>query len=259
MPRRKQYIGLRTEGLRGGAGNPSTTKLPVRTVFCRDTMPSISLTLRACAITSRCFRPIRRRKAKITRVATDMKPRPPIWIRHKITICPKSVHWVQVSKRDSPVTQVAEVAVNKAGRKPQDTPPREAAGRHSSPAPSKIMARNTTATTLVALMALGRFSTQNRYRIFRSGMARLLPQNILCHNTLLLYQAVSLLQPLILPKKRKKQGRSLAFAGNTFYINGANSRSRYCQIRKNPPLPVRYCSVTSRHAGNISRKSCSMV
>ena len=66
-----------------------------------------------------------------------------------------------MSNRDRPVTQVAEVAVNSAGRNPADTPFREAAGRFSSSAPSRIIAANTAAMTFVALRLLGRFFIQN--------------------------------------------------------------------------------------------------
>lgn len=41
-----------------------------------------------------------------------MKPIPPIWIRSKITICPKIDQYVPVSTTTNPVTQVALVAVN---------------------------------------------------------------------------------------------------------------------------------------------------
>jgi len=46
-----------------------------------------------------------------------MTPRPPTWIRHKITIFPKVVKKEPVSTTVSPVTQTAEVAVNKASIK----------------------------------------------------------------------------------------------------------------------------------------------
>ena len=57
---------------------PSTLKLPKSTIRCSLTMPLISPTLRACAMTSRCFKPIRRRRKNTTMVAADIKPRPPI-------------------------------------------------------------------------------------------------------------------------------------------------------------------------------------
>jgi hypothetical protein len=38
-------------------------------------------------------------------------PRPPIWMRRSMTICPNKDQWVPVSTTTSPVTHVAEVAV----------------------------------------------------------------------------------------------------------------------------------------------------
>ena len=52
------------------------------------------------------------------------------------------------------MTQVAEVAVNSAGRNGQGLPLREATGSISSPVPVKIMARKHTAISRVALMGL---------------------------------------------------------------------------------------------------------
>ena len=153
---RKPYAG-QNRAVRIKAPTASTLKLPTSTVFCSRTMPFMSETLRAWAITSRCFRPMRRRRKKITRVAADMKPKPPISIRHRITVCPKPLHCTQVSYSTRPVTQVAEVAVNSAGRKPQETPLREAAGRVSKHAPSRMIAAKVTAMILVGLMLLGRF------------------------------------------------------------------------------------------------------
>ena len=121
------------------------------------TTPAISLRLRAWAITIRCFKPMRLRRAKTTSVAADIKPRPPISMSPRITACPKPLHWVQVSYSTSPVTQVAEVAVNSAGRNPQDIPLRLAAGSVSSSVPTRIITAKVTAMILVGLRALGLF------------------------------------------------------------------------------------------------------
>ena len=51
----------------------------------------------------------------------------------------------------SPVTQVAEVAVNSAVRYPADFPLREAAGRESSSEPSRIIPINVSAITRLML------------------------------------------------------------------------------------------------------------
>ena len=44
-------------------------------------------------------------------------PRPPNWISTKMIICPKKVKCVPVSTTINPVTQTAEVEVNKASMK----------------------------------------------------------------------------------------------------------------------------------------------
>jgi len=46
-----------------------------------------------------------------------MRPRPPSWIRTRITICPKSVKEEPVSRTVRPVTQTAEVEVKRASIK----------------------------------------------------------------------------------------------------------------------------------------------
>ena len=58
----------------------------------------------------------------------------------------------------SPVTQVAEAAVNSEVRNPADCPEREAAGRESRNVPARMMPRNVKA--MIRLILTGR-------RIFR--------------------------------------------------------------------------------------------
>ena len=118
----------------------------------------MSDTLSAWAMTMRCFRPTFRRNRKNTSDAADIKPRPPISIRLMMTIWPKPLHWVQVSYSTRPVTQVAEVAVNRAGRKPQLTPERDAMGSVSRSAPSRMMSAKAMAMILVGLRALECFT-----------------------------------------------------------------------------------------------------
>ena len=79
-----------------------------------------------------------------------IKPRPPSWIIIMMMICPKRLHWTQVSTVMSPVTQVAEVAVNSASKKPTLIPLREAMGRVSSSAPSRMMHPKDAATLITA-------------------------------------------------------------------------------------------------------------
>ncbi len=77
----------------------------------------------------------------ITRMATVINPTPPTWIMARITSCPKSVQWVNVSYLISPVTQVAEVAVKKQSETGVPPGPLVAMGRASSMVPTRIMAR----------------------------------------------------------------------------------------------------------------------
>ena len=132
-------------------------RLPKRTSFCRRTTPRRSVRLIACAIIMRCFRPTFLRRRKIRNDAADMKPRPPISISARITACPKPVHCVQVSYKTRPVTQVADVAVNNAGRRPQLVPLLDAMGSISAAVPSKIITAKVIAMILVGLSAFERF------------------------------------------------------------------------------------------------------
>ena len=82
-----------------------------------------------------------------------MKPRPPTWIISRITSCPKRLHWVQVSRSTRPVTQVADVAVNREVMIPAERPEREAAGRFSSRVPTRIIPRKENAMIRLMLTA----------------------------------------------------------------------------------------------------------
>ena len=62
-----------------------------------------------------------------------------------MTACPKPLQYVPVSTRTSPVTQVADVAVNKLVRKSVGVPRFDAAGKQSSALPSRMIARKTSA------------------------------------------------------------------------------------------------------------------
>ena len=69
------------------------------------------------------------------------KPRPPICISSAITACPNTVQLVKVSATMSPVTQVAEVAVNRQSKN-DVLPLFEENGSHSSSVPARIIIRN---------------------------------------------------------------------------------------------------------------------
>ena len=63
----------------------SMAKVPMRAWRTTRTTPSMSLRLRVDTMISRSDRPIRRWRAKETRVMTVMKPRPPNWIMVRMT------------------------------------------------------------------------------------------------------------------------------------------------------------------------------
>ena len=160
----KPYFG-QNQQVRIRAPAASMHRLPMRTVRWSFTTPFISFSDSAWAMIIRCFKPTFRRNRKITNVAADIKPRPPISMSISSTAWPKPLHWLQVSNGVSPVTQVAEVAVNRAFKNAQELPSREAMGSISRPVPTQIMAKKITAINLVALMGLPRrfmFSASTR-------------------------------------------------------------------------------------------------
>ena len=57
----------------------------------------------------------------------------------KITPCPNGVHWVNVSYTTNPVTQVAEVAVNKQFKGEVTVPAFEDMGRVNKIVPTRII------------------------------------------------------------------------------------------------------------------------
>ena len=62
---------------------------------------------------------VRFRAIKMTMVDRVIIPNPPTWMRAKTVSCPVRLSAVPVSTTTSPVTQVAEVAVNKAFTNPR--------------------------------------------------------------------------------------------------------------------------------------------
>ena len=79
--------------------------------------------------------------ATLKNVIIVTNPSPPIWISSIITTCPNAVQLVKVSVTISPVTQVADTAVNRQSK--NGVPPLfDEIGSHSSSAPVSIIARN---------------------------------------------------------------------------------------------------------------------
>ena len=90
---------------------------------------------------------------------------------HRMTAWPKMLHWLQVSRSTRPVTQVADVAVNREVSNPAECLSREAAGRFSSSVPSRIIPRKAKAMRRLMLIP-GRLVRVNRFfrALFSSDM-----------------------------------------------------------------------------------------
>jgi hypothetical protein len=69
-----------------------------------------------------------------------------------MTICPKRLQVVAVSTTTNPVTQVAEVAVNKAFRKPMLSPLCTAKGSVSRRLPARIVKKKLKVISLAGLV-----------------------------------------------------------------------------------------------------------
>ena len=86
-----------------------------------------------------------------------MKPRPPIWIISRIIHWPNMLQCRPVSTTERPVTQVADVAVNRQVRKSVGVPAAEETGSVRIDAPVRITARN------ISTMICGGFILRSRY------------------------------------------------------------------------------------------------
>ena len=113
MPRRRPYWGTNRMAKRQ-APIPSKVRVMRRIKRSRRMIPPIwGAPMDSCR-RKRLASPIRFPAIWDKDTATVTTPIPPIWIRVRITSCPKSVQPVAVSRTISPVTQVAEVAVKNA-------------------------------------------------------------------------------------------------------------------------------------------------
>ena len=89
-------------------------------------------------ITHRSRRPIFRPEKMEMATAMVTTPMPPIWMSRRMTPWPKGDQNWAVSWTTRPVTQVAEVAVNRASRKEAPSPDWVETGRVSRQAPTRI-------------------------------------------------------------------------------------------------------------------------
>ena len=129
-------------GARSTAPIPSTRKEEVRMNFISLTTPPILWADMASCMVFLAKRPILLPERIARNPAMDTTPKPPIWIRIRITISPKSVQWVAVSWTTRPVTQVAEVLVKRASRKDVCSPALVENGRERRMVPKIITAMN---------------------------------------------------------------------------------------------------------------------
>jgi hypothetical protein len=88
-----------------------------------------------------CIRPIFFPETMATAMVMVTTPIPPIWISSRITTCPKQLQYVAVSWTISPVTQVADVAVNNASRNGALPGSLDAKGSIKSSVPTNITAK----------------------------------------------------------------------------------------------------------------------
>ena len=108
-PKDLQNAGSMTSAPRSSVRNATLKTKPVIL-----TMPPIWWALMLSWSMLRCSSEILLPERVARNAATDTTPRPPIWIRIKITVCPNTDQCIAVSRMTSPVTQTAEVEVNSA-------------------------------------------------------------------------------------------------------------------------------------------------
>ena len=77
-----------------------------------------------------------------------IKPSPPVWIKIKIIVFPKSDQWERVSVVVKPVTHVAEVAVKMQSKKFVVFPSLEDIGKNKIKLPNKIIIKKLKQTVL---------------------------------------------------------------------------------------------------------------
>ena len=100
----------------------------------------------ACA--KSCIRiPSRRATRRASTEAIVITPMPPIWISARMTPSPNPDQYVDVSTTTSPVTQIAETAVNNAVPSPVRSPLSEATGSISRMVPTTVASANPATTT----------------------------------------------------------------------------------------------------------------
>ncbi len=121
---------------------PSKKSVPVITRLVRRTIPRSSITLKLSCISPRSLKPILRRKSMDTVMPMVINPSPPIWIKTRSTICPKSVQCVKVSATIRPVTQVALAEVNSAVKNEVCSPDFVANGSIKSSVPASMIRKN---------------------------------------------------------------------------------------------------------------------
>ena len=137
---RGPYSGANTV-ISASAPNSSKRKMPFRINPVNRTMPPTWGAEMASCMVLRCISVIRLPEAMVMATATVTTPMPPIWMSSSITACPKTDQWVAVSYTTSPVTQTAEVEVNRQSRNGVLIPAAAETGSISSSAPTRMTIR----------------------------------------------------------------------------------------------------------------------
>ena len=136
MPRRP-YSGINTVIYRS-APVPSTTNVPMRTLRRNLTIPEILFRLNASCSSLRFPIPSLLCSPIMTPYITVIIPKPPNWMRIRITICPNTLQVEHVGTVTRPVTQMDVVAVNRASIYGTAAPVAELTGKANRTLPTSI-------------------------------------------------------------------------------------------------------------------------
>jgi hypothetical protein len=129
--------------------NPMTSMIAVKMTArrVRRTTPPICVRSSDSLRKMRSRMPTRQPKSRNSSVVLVMNPKPPSWIRTRITACPKGLQCVAVSTGTSPVTHTADVATNSAITGDVHSRSLDDTGSMRRQVPTKIIAPNPPTST----------------------------------------------------------------------------------------------------------------
>src|SRR5699024_6563554 len=137
---------------------PSIINVETMTYLISLTIPDKEKVFICSCIINLSLRVILLPKRSAIRVATVIKPKPPIWIKSIIITWPKVVQCAAVFKVTKPVTQVADVAVKKQSKSGVHMPSLEDIGKCSNKAPIIITNKNPVTKNLGGLSCIESFT-----------------------------------------------------------------------------------------------------